>query len=147
MPTWASCRPISADGSRFTGSRAGHGFTLIELLVVLTLIGFLVGITAPRLMNMYDSFQFARERDDLLEAVANLGPSARLQGEGVEIGSAEDLRDSGIEVPSSWDIEIVESWQVRANGSCAPGRLRVSAPGRTVEIDIAAPFCRAELAS
>lgn len=51
-------RPLSA-------SRREHGFTLIEIMIVVVIIGILVGLLAPRIMDRPDQARVVAARNDI----------------------------------------------------------------------------------
>lgn len=67
--------------------RNRRGFTLLEILFVLSILGLLAGLALPRMTALYDSFQWAGERDEALRALADLGLTASRQSREFELTS------------------------------------------------------------
>lgn len=60
--------------SRATSKTAASGFTLIEIMVVVVIIGILVAIVAPRVMDRPDTARIVKAKQDIrvLESALNL---------------------------------------------------------------------------
>ena len=71
---------------RGTESRAG-GFTLLELLLAMTLLGFLVAMTLPRLDQLYLRFLFWLDQDRIEREIASLSGRAYLEGKALRLST------------------------------------------------------------
>ena len=151
MPMWDISRPASpvrlsaaAQPGACQGQRV-RGFSLLEILVVLLLTALVAGVALPRVVAIYDSVQFASERDELLDQLASLGQMRLNAGEPLQILAEEDLRRAGLEPPEAWRITVLEPLVLRANGSCTEGMLSLAGRGRVATVRLVPPFCRPEV--
>ncbi len=107
-------------------ARRGGGVTLLELLVVLAIVGLVVAVAAPRMIQVSESLSAAGERRDVINRIGALGYRARQQGEGFVL---ERLPANDGEVPLSlprgWTLQASEPVTWRANGVCLGGRLQL----------------------
>ena len=126
------------------------GYTLLEILVVLVLLGLLTGLAVPRLERMFDSLRIAFERDDVLDAIADLPYLANQQGLSFELTQfpAEASPDSSsgqkvpLQLPEGWAVRAKKPIRYAANGVCGGGALTLQYAGQAFEVDLVPPLCR-----
>jgi prepilin-type N-terminal cleavage/methylation domain-containing protein len=138
--------PTSATSRSSDARRGARGFTLLELLVVLGILGLVTAMAAPPMLRSIESWRRQSELDAVLDQVRGLPARARATGRAITI-SDETL--SGDEAPlrsADWRVTAPEAWQVKANGLCAGGTLRLAAGELERVVEVAAPFCEPRLA-
>ncbi|ALG67931.2 prepilin-type N-terminal cleavage/methylation domain-containing protein [Beggiatoa leptomitoformis] len=127
------------------------GFTLLELLVVLLLIGLLAGMTLPRLTNLYNTFQSASEREDILIQLNGLSYKAYQQGRIFVLttfpaSSPEKPIDIPLVLPQGWRVTAEKPILFRENGACNGGIVSLSyQENLSYRAELTPPFCRAHL--
>ena len=133
------------------GMPAHHrGYTLLEILVVLALLGLLTGLAVPRLDRMFDSLRMAFERDDVLDAIADLPYLANRQGMSFELtrfppeATADPANPQTVplQLPDGWIVRATQPIRYAANGVCGGGELMLQYAGQQFEVDLEPPLCR-----
>lgn len=137
------CRLRTAHHKSRTGSK---GYTLLEILMVISLIGLMAGLAMPRLTTIYNSVQWANERDDVLRRISELGFSAFREGRAFELKhypGSEDSEKLPLELPAGWTIEANSAIRYKANGVCLGGRMRLNYGERSLMVHLYPPHGRA----
>ena len=127
--------------------RADAGFTLIELVVALAVVALGLGFVLPRLTQWADRLVFSMRQQQLEDALAGLGNSARRSGRTIILRSANPGgagEPSPIELPSSWVLTVEPPIAFRYDGLCTGGIVRVRFPGGETAYRLNAPYCRPE---
>ncbi|MFC3093084.1 prepilin-type N-terminal cleavage/methylation domain-containing protein [Alteromonas sediminis] len=132
--------------------RTHRGYTLIELLVVLAIMGLLMGLTTPRLLQMYDSVNFSLERDDILYQLESLPFAVYQQGRAfslLDIGADNINSDSAslLQLPNGWELNTRASSEIIYNplGFCSGGEAVFTRGDRELRVTLEAPMCRPEV--
>lgn len=121
------------------------GYTLIELLIVLVIMGMLMGLTTPRLMQMYDSVTFSLERDDVLFQLEGLPFAVYQRGQGLRLLEAfEAEQDSLLSLPEGWRLNENQTTDIvyNAMGFCSGGEATFEKGDRRLLVQFEAPMCR-----
>ena len=133
------------------------GFTLIELLVVLLVFSLLAGLVVPRLTRMYNSWQMALERDEVLNQLSSLNYHAFQQRvdfilthyppqPGSELDNQpHDTVAIPLKLPAHWQIRTEQPIIFQANGACNGGIVYLEYLEYTFTAQLEPPFCRAKL--
>jgi len=125
------------------------GYTLLEMLIVLMIMGFVAGVAAPQLANMYESVQFAYQRDDVLLKISGLGYHAFQRGDEFDLDTypvAEENKETiPLELPDNWRIKAKSPIKYYANGVCSGGDIVLSYHQRHYPIVLTPPFCKATI--
>ena len=120
------------------------GYTLIELLIVLVIMGMLMGLTTPRLMQMYDSVTFSLERDDVLFQLEGLPFAVYQRGQGFRLLEAfETEDDSLLSLPEGWRLNENQTTDIvyNAMGFCSGGEATFEKDDRRLVVQLDAPMC------
>ncbi len=123
------------------------GYTLIELLIVLVIMGLLMGLTTPRLMQMYDSVVFSLERDDILFQLGSLPFSVYQRGESFRIlASVDEPNPTLLILPDGWQIDQLRTSDIVYNplGYCSGGEVVFEKNTRELRVQLESPMCRPE---
>jgi general secretion pathway protein G len=120
------------------------GYTLIELLIVLVIMGMLMGLTTPRLVQMYDSVVFSLERDEIVFQLGGLPFSVYQRGERFSILSIGN--ESGpplLVLPSGWHLNHSQTTDVVYSplGYCSGGEAVFKKGERELIIQLDPPMC------
>lgn len=135
-------------------------YTLLELLVVLLIVSLLTALVFPRLVTLYQSFQLAYTRDDIIAQVGSLGYQAFQQGryfklfyyppeiienslENVEQKKEELQEPLPLELPAGWRISTETPIHFQANGVCNGGTVFLHYQEQSYKIQLIPPFCQA----
>jgi len=132
-----------------SADRLCFGYTLIELLVVLALMGLLMGVTTPRLIQMYDSVTFSLERDEILYQLESLPFAVYQRGEAFSLislsgdGQPHPLT-SPFELPKGWELNERATSDIVYNalGFCTGGEALFVRDDRELKVELKAPMCQ-----
>ncbi len=119
------------------------GYSLLEIIVVITLLGLTAGIVIPRLSNIYNSFQWANERDDVFRRISMLGYSAFKERRNFEL-KEYPASDSvlPLELPEGWRIKAESPIRYKSNGICLGGKLLLTHGETSILLNLKPPHCR-----
>jgi general secretion pathway protein G len=125
------------------------GYTLLEILVVFALLGFIASLAMPRLTAIYNSIQWANEKDDVLRRIGELGFLAFRKGQDFELKQypRDDAEDQPLELPAGWSLEADPPIRYKSNGVCLGGKIRLHYGEMSVEVYLRPPRCRPEIAA
>ena len=139
---------FGAGASADYGPRAAlrsDGFTLLELLIVLLILALLTGLVMPRLSNLYDSFRFAHERDDVLAQLGGLGYAAYREGRAFDLAEypvmTTQVAPVPLEFPDGWSLRADPPVRYRANGTCGGGEVTLFHTDQQFQVQLMPPFC------
>lgn len=125
-----------------------QGFTLLELLVVLFLLSLLTGLTLPYLAKVYDSVQFAYEREEVLMQLSRLSYLAFREHRDFKLVNyppqSKDDNPPSLEWPKGWQITSEAPIDFFANGVCQGGIVQIQYQEKTFKAQLIAPFCQAK---
>ncbi|MBT0585046.1 prepilin-type N-terminal cleavage/methylation domain-containing protein [Alteromonas oceanisediminis] len=128
-----------------TKSVANRGYTLLELLIVLLLMGLLMGLTTPRLIQMYESVSFSIERDDVLYQLGSLPFMVYQRGQAFKLLDIEKADSTDvITLPDGWRLESDETSNIIYNafGYCSGGGALFVKNERQLRVQLEPPMCR-----
>ncbi len=129
------------------------GFTLIEILVVLAIAGLLVGVTLPRLANVYASVERANQRRGILDEIEGLGYRAYMGGKPIVLASSsqngkEPPENYPVGLPPGWKLTLAKPLKYSHQGICDGGTLVVTGPDQSQEtFRLYPPLCRLDAVS
>lgn len=122
-----------------------RGYTLLELMVVLAIMGLIISMATPRLLKMYESMQFALERDDISFQLSILSNRIYLQGKNMTLYDALKSQSTDLLLlPSEWHIANLNNTktiQYSQFGFCNGGELVLSRNQRVITFHLEAPLC------
>lgn len=124
------------------------GYTLLELIIVLVLMGLLMGLTTPRLMQLYESVSFSLQRDEILFQLESLPFSSFQRGEAFKLSQlSEESSSSLVSLPEGWafDPYFAEDVTYSPFGYCSGGEARFTKGTRELVLKLTAPMCRPEV--
>ncbi len=128
--------------------------------MVLLIFSLLAGLVVPRLTRMYDSFQIALQRDDILSQLSSLNYAAFQQSINFTLTNYPPNQDEEsnhsktksettptlpLELPDGWQIRAEKPITFRANGACSGGIIDLEYQEQTFRIQLDPPFCQAKL--
>ncbi|WP_100655921.1 prepilin-type N-terminal cleavage/methylation domain-containing protein [Alteromonas flava] len=122
-----------------------RGYTLLELLIVLVLMGLLMGLTAPRLAQMYDSVSFSLQRDDVLFQLQSVPFMVFQRGESFRLLDLNEAPDADVlALPDGWQLDEIGTTDVTYNalGFCSGGEATFVKEDRRLRVQLDAPMCR-----
>jgi len=128
------------------------GFTLVEILVVLAIAGLLVGITLPRMTNLYASVERANQRRGILDEIEGLGYRAYMGGQPIVLTSSsqngkEPPENYPVGLPPGWKLTLAKPLNYSHQGVCSGGDLVVTGPDLSQEVfRLRAPLCHIKAA-
>jgi len=122
-----------------------NGYTLLEIIIVITLLSLTAGLAVPRLSSLYNSFQWANERDDVLRRIGMLGYSAFQERREFEL-KVYPVPDSAIplELPDGWSIKAESPIRYKSDGVCLGGKLQLTYGETAILLNLKPPHCRPE---
>ncbi|WP_334021627.1 prepilin-type N-terminal cleavage/methylation domain-containing protein [Alteromonas sp. S015] len=132
----------------YFGKLSSKGYTLLELLVVLVLMGLLMGIATPKVMQLYQSVQFSLERDDILFQLENLSFNVYKSGQPFELHSlANDEEQSLITLPQGWVLDPAQTTEITYSslGFCMGGEARFVKENRELLLTLTPPSCTVQV--
>ncbi|MBU3023398.1 prepilin-type N-terminal cleavage/methylation domain-containing protein [Aestuariibacter sp. A3R04] len=121
------------------------GYTLLELIIVLVLMGLLMGLTTPRLMQLYESVSFSLQRDEILFQLESLPFALFQRGEAFKLSQlSEEPASDLITLPEGWAFDPVYADDVTYSpfGYCSGGEARFTKGDREVRLKLTAPLCQ-----
>jgi len=142
--------------SNFSKKISSLGYTLLELLVVIFIFSLLSALVIPRLTTVYQSFQLAYIRDDIITQIGSLGYQAFQQGQTLKLmhyppsaienmDSEEEIEEQQIlplELPSGWQIQTETPIFFQANGVCRGGTVFLHHQENVFRLLLEPPFCQ-----
>jgi len=126
-------------------SLKNNGYTLLEIIIVITLLGLMSGLAIPSLSSLYNSFQWANKRDDVLRRIGMLGYSAFQERREFELKDYPSP-DSALplELPDGWQIKAEHPICYKSDGVCLGGKLQLSYGETIILLNLKPPHCRPE---
>lgn len=124
------------------------GYTLLELVVVLVLMGLLMGVATPKVIQLYRSVEFSLEKDDILFQLSRLSFNVYKSGRGFELQSlASGGNDKLITLPEGWEFDALQSSNITFSplGYCDGGQARFVKQNRELLVSLSAPSCLPEV--
>lgn len=118
------------------------GYTLLELVVVLVLMGLLMGIATPKVVQLYRSVEFSLERDDILFQLD--GASFAVYKRGQTSNLTELLEDGLVTLPDGWQLDRSYADDViyTSLGYCSGGEARFTKEERELLLTLTPPTCK-----
>jgi len=124
------------------------GYTLLELVVVLVLMGLLMGVATPKVIQLYRSVEFSLEKDDILFQLSRLSFNVYKSGRSFELQSiASGGNGTFITLPEGWEFDALQSSNVTFSplGYCDGGQARFVKQNRELVVSLSAPSCLPEV--
>jgi prepilin-type N-terminal cleavage/methylation domain-containing protein len=125
--------------------KLSRGYTLLELMVVLAIMGLIISITTPRLLKMYESMQFALERDDISFQLSLLSSRIYLQGKNMTLQDVLNNQSPDLLLlPNEWQVanlKDTKAIEYSKFGFCNGGELVLARNQRLVTLYLEAPLC------
>lgn len=117
------------------------GYTLLELVVVLVLMGLLMGVATPKVVQLYDSVNFSLEKDEIFFQLA--GASFSVYKRGQKATLHELVQSGDITLPEGWTLDRSYSDDViyTSLGYCDGGNARFTKNGRELLLLLIPPTC------
>ncbi len=126
-----------------------RGYTLLELMVVLAIMSLIISMATPRLLKMYESMQFALERDDISFQLSILSNRIYLQGKNMTLQDVFSNQSPDLLLlPSEWQVNnLADTKAIRYSqfGFCNGGELVLSRNQRFIKLYLEAPLCTPRL--
>jgi len=127
------------------------GYTLLEMLIVLMIMGFVAGVAAPQLANMYESVTISQQRKDILKQVSTLSYKAFRQAKKITItnypqpSSSKEMNNFPLLLPEKWSVQVDKPILYYENGVCAGGNLTLKYVKVEYLISLSPPLCQVSL--
>lgn len=132
----ATCR------SKSPGLTAGAGFTLIEIVVVLAIMAGVGALAMANLTRLYQSVNERATLDELRVAIRSASVHAYATGQQLTL---HEYLGQQVGLPEGWHFGADQPIVITANGMCRGGRLFVATPRRSLELQLAPPFCEPQM--
>ncbi|WP_334049850.1 prepilin-type N-terminal cleavage/methylation domain-containing protein [Alteromonas gracilis] len=124
------------------------GYTLLELVVVLVLMGLLMGVATPKVIQLYRSVEFSLEKDDILFQLSRLSFNVYKSGRAFELQNlASEDNNTFITLPEGWEFDALQSSNITFSplGYCDGGQARFVKQNRELIVSLSAPSCSPEV--
>jgi len=116
------------------------GYTLLEMVVVLAIVALATALVAPSGWRMIGTWQEAAQVDEVVDRLQRLPGVVRASGNALVWDGGAD--GAPLQLPQGWVLTLHPPLRVLANGACADARGQLQTARQTVDLVIAAPFCR-----
>jgi prepilin-type N-terminal cleavage/methylation domain-containing protein len=126
-----------------TGRKTQPGYTLLEMLVVLVILGLLVSMVTPRLIQLHRAVSLSSEKKAIYRQISTLGYKAHEQGRPVVLTNDPDTGQAPgeLSLPPQWHIRVSGPISYNHNGFCSGGEITLQKDSYQKTHVLEPPFC------